>query len=352
MNPALRDILPTPHSLVSDGRFALGTYKAPFEQVNPLDARLGALWPWPRWFKRWRLKEWEHFALVNDEYYLSVALFNAKSLGLAQVCVYSRKDGALHFYERRIPPWKLRLPPNILDSGAAYESGGFSLRFENALSVGYFAIEIEIEASEELPQIAGRFRCLEPLDASEPIVVCLPLSNRGAMYSHKYTCPIEGSMTLGQDRADFSAPGSYGLIDIHQGYYPMVMKWHWATAGHRARDGRLIGFNLTDNQVEDQHAYNENCVWRDGRVSLLPPVTFSFDRRDYRKPWAIRDRDGMVELTFRPEVVRTVDVNALLFKSRYRAPFGSFSGHLRGSEGDEIEVDGCFGMCEDFYLRS
>ena len=34
-----------------------------------------------------RLKEREHFALVNDQYYLSVALFNAKSLGLAQVCV-------------------------------------------------------------------------------------------------------------------------------------------------------------------------------------------------------------------------------------------------------------------------
>ena len=86
-------------------------------------------------------------------------------------------------------------------------------------------------------------------------------------------------MTLGQNRSDFSPPDSYGLIDIHQGYYPMVMKWHWATAGRRSRDGRLVGFNLTDNQVEDQHAYNENCVWRDGRLSPLPPVTFHFDRR-------------------------------------------------------------------------
>ena len=55
MSPALRAILSTPHSLVSDGRFALGAFKAPFERVNPLDARLGALWPWPRWLKKWRL---------------------------------------------------------------------------------------------------------------------------------------------------------------------------------------------------------------------------------------------------------------------------------------------------------
>lgn len=352
MSPVLRSILSTPPSLVSDGRFALGTYKAPFRRINPLDARLGALWPWPRWFKSWRLKEWEHFALVNDRYYLSVALFDAKSLSLAQVCVYSREAGAIHFYERRIPPWKLSLPPNILDSHAAYRSRGFSLRFENALDAGYIGIEIEIAASKGLPPITGRFRCLEPLGSSEPIVVCLPLPNRGAMYSHKYTCPIEGSMTLDRTQVDFPAPRSYGLIDIHQGYYPAVMRWHWATGGGREPGGRLIGFNLTDNQVEDQHAYNENCVWQDGRLSLLPPVTFAFDPRDHRKPWVIRDGEGMVELTFEPEVVRTIDVNALLLENRYRAPFGSFSGRLRTGEGDEIEVDDSFGMCEDFYLRS
>jgi hypothetical protein len=348
----LRVILPTPHSLVSEGRFALGTYKTPFQRVNPLDARLGTLWPWPRWFKNWRLKEWEHFALVNDRYYLSVALFDAKSLGLAQVCIYSRQDGVLHCHERKTPPWRFSVPPNILSSHAVYQSRGFSLRIENALDAGYIGIEIEIAECQELPRITGRFRCLEPLGSSEPIVVCLPLPGRGAMYSHKYTCPIEGSMTLGQTPVDFPAQRSYGLIDIHQGYYPMVMKWHWATAGGREPDGRLAGFNLTDNQVEDQRAYNENCVWRDGRLHLLPPVTFSFDRRDHLEPWVIRDRDGMVELTFKPEVVRTIDVGALFFANRYRAPFGAFSGRLRTGEGEEVEVNDYFGMCEDFYLRS
>jgi hypothetical protein len=36
MSPALRSLLPTPDSLVSDGRFALGTYQAPFGARNPL----------------------------------------------------------------------------------------------------------------------------------------------------------------------------------------------------------------------------------------------------------------------------------------------------------------------------
>jgi hypothetical protein len=85
---------------------------------------------------------------------------------------------------------------------------------------------------------------------------------------------------------------------------------------------------------------------------LARALSFSFDHRDHCKPWVIRDRDGMVQLTFKPEVLRSVDVNALLLKSRYRAPFGAFSGRLRTGDGDAIEVDDYFGMCEDFYLRS
>ena len=47
-----------------------------------------------------------------------------------------------------------------------------------------------------------------------------------------------------------------------------------------------------------------------------------------------------------------LSLSALLFANRYRAPFGAFSGRLCTREGEEIEVDDYFGMCEDFYLRS
>jgi hypothetical protein len=60
----------------------------------------------------------------------------------------------------------------------------------------------------------------------------------------------------------------------------------------------------------------------------------------------------MVALTFKPEVIRTVDINALIVKTKYRGPFGSFSGTVYTSGGDLIKVNDFFGMCEDFYLRT
>ena len=69
------------------------------------------------------------------------------------------------------------------------------------------------------------------------------------------------------------------------------------------------------------------------------------------RPWRIRDRRGQVDLTFEPEAIRTVDINVGLLRSRYRGPFGAFRGRIAAGEGD-LEVDGWFGMCEDFYLRA
>jgi hypothetical protein len=130
------------------------------------------------------------------------------------------------------------------------------------------------------------------------------------------------------------------------------MKWHWATAGGFDPDRGIVGLNLTDNQVKNQDAYNENCLWIKGRIHLLPPVRFHFNRKNLYEPWNISDQQGMVALTFTPEVIRTVDINALIVKTKYRGPFGSFSGTLQTSGGDLLEVKEFFGMCEDFYLRT
>lgn len=349
MSTSVRPLLPSPGTLVAGGRFNLGTYKEPFRVVNMLDAAIGSR---PRWWKNLRLKEWQHFALVSDDYYLSLALFNAKTIALAQVCVYERRYGRIKFYERKTVPWKIILPEVLWNDVAGHHGRGFNIDIRNRLAEGRHEISFELAAQHDLPALSGRFTLFEDPAACEPIVVCLPLKPGRAMYSHKYVCPIEGEMTLGGERVSFAPAASYGLIDIHKGYYPFVMKWHWATGGGYNEAGRLCGFNLTDNQVKDQNAYNENCIWIDGRLYLLPPVKFNFVQKDVIKPWRINDADGLVDLTFTPEVVRTVDINALVLRSRYRGPFGSFTGRLQAPDGTELHLDRYFGMCEDFYLRT
>lgn len=345
-----RSVSPAPHSLVENGRFCLGTYNSPFRKVNPLDAKLGSPFSVPRFVKNLRLKEWQHFALANQDFYLSLALFNAKVLGLAQICLYSRKTGSVHFHERMALPHNFQVPMELWQAKASFNKANCRLEITNALEQGFHRIEFSV-ATKGLAELRGEFVCEHDLQKSQPIVVALPLGRRRAMYSHKNICHLEGELFVDGERHAFLRQESYGLADIHKGFYPFVMKWHWATGGGFNEKKQLVGFNLTDNQVADQESYNENCIWVDGTLHPLPPVSFRFDRSDLYRPWTVMDKHGLVQMTFVPEKIRTVDLNALLVKNRYRGPFGVFNGTLRTAGGEQHKIVDYYGMCEDFYLR-
>jgi hypothetical protein len=66
--------------------------------------------------------------------------------------------------------------------------------------------------------------------------------------------------------------------------------------------------------------------------------------------WEIRDEAGDVEVDFEIELDGHVRVNALVIESRYRGPFGRLHGHVRAG-GEQLDLDGLFGMGEDFYLK-
>ncbi len=349
MKPIFADVPGAPKELVSAGAFNLGRYSTPFKVINPLDAALGA----PRFWKNWRLKEWQHFALVNDKYYLSLALFNAKCLALAQVCIEDVVAGAIYFYERMLPPWAFKVPNDIAKSSFGYKDKGFEIHFANDLVQNKHHISFALAAQKGLTATCGEFTIFDDATCHAPMEVCLPLIGRRAMYSHKNICPLDGKMSLDNKEISFATDNSYSLVDIHKGYYPYRMKWHWATGG-KVENGQLLGFNLTNNQVKDQVKYNENCFWQSGSLYSLPPVTFAFDQKDILKPWQITGAGeaGQVELTFRPEVVRKVDIKTPFIANCYRGPFGLFSGLINlPSVGINMELKDFRGMCEDFYLR-
>jgi len=343
------ELRPTPKALVTDGAFNLGTFERPFDSVNPLDADLRAVLPLPRLVKDLLLKEWQHFALCSQRFYVSAVIFNSKRLCLAHVVIYDRRTGTQLVYESKTPPWEAKIPSTLWNSRARFAREELAINVHNHLDQGCHRVELRAASSSMKPAVTASFVCLEDLATVEPIVVCLPLGSGRAMYSHKAVLPLEGEMTIGGQAHRFERAESYALVDIHKGYYPYVMKWHWATGGGRDASGRLVGFNLTDNQVRDQHQYNENCLWIDGKRHLLPPVRFQLPEAG---PWQVQDADGLVDLHFEPEVERRIDLNLLVMRSRYRGPCGSFSGTIADNTGSAVPVDGCFGMGEDFYLRA
>jgi hypothetical protein len=109
-------------------------------------------------------------------------------------------------------------------------------------------------------------------------------------------------------RADVEARA---VIDDTAAYYPRRTSWEWCAGVGRSRDGREVAWNLVAG-VNDPPSGSERTVWIDGEPAEVGPVRFG---------------DGL-PLRFHAEAVRSRNDNLLLVRSRYRQPFGTFSGAL------------------------
>lgn len=112
------------------------------------------------------------------------------------------------------------------------------------------------------------------------------------------------------------------VIDDTAGYHARHTQWWWSAGVGQGADGVALAWNLVSG-VNDPPSGSERAVWIDGEAREAPPVEFSESLR------RIHAADGS-QLCFHPESERRHSQNLLLFKSDYRAPFGTFSGTLPG----------------------
>ncbi len=140
----------------------------------------------------------------------------------------------------------------------------------------------------------------------------------------------QGTVTL--PGAEPVALGGHAVIDDTAAYYERHTRWRWSAGAGDAVDGRQVAWSLVEG-VNDPVSGSERTVWVDGEPSEPPPVAF------------LDDLSGVGGLRFHAEATRERRENLLLIRSRYRQPFGTFSGSLPGPE--PIELAHGFGVMED-----
>ena len=89
----MRTLRSTPAQPVFYGQIHFGYFETPLRTVNLVDADVYGHRGVPRWWRNLRLKEWQHFGIIHDEFYCGVVVFDAKMLGLSFVYVYHRPTG-------------------------------------------------------------------------------------------------------------------------------------------------------------------------------------------------------------------------------------------------------------------
>ena len=110
-----------------------------------------------------------------------------------------------------------------------------------------------------------------------------------------------------------------GMVDESAGYHARHTRWKWSAGVGLLSDGRRAAWNLVAG-IHDAAVDSERTVWIEGQPTEAPRVDFA------------EDLTRVGELTFDGWAERKDNTNALLLKSTYRQPFGTFTGKLPTGE--------------------
>ena len=334
--------------LVEQEKVKFGRYKKAFTKANLRDSNLFSDFPvLPPW-QRLRLKEFQVVQAGNSRFFMFFGIINFKHMGQLVVRIYDRLLNQHHIVERYILPWRLQNPSSLYDSTLEYRTKNHWLKFENDWDNKKIQIKMNVASGKNNPAISGEIEAV--FNDSEDMVSSIPLSGSRPMYAHKCLGRISGHLHVGNEKIDFSVKDSFIFVDDHKAYYPFSMFWDWATAAANTKQG-YIGFSLTHNQSRDCEQFNENGLWVDGKLHQLPAIQFL---RNDESPalWVIKDRSGIVDLSFQELTQTTTYLNLGIFKANYLAPQGVFNGYIKQEDGKKILINNFYGIAEKFRMQA
>lgn len=160
---------------------------------------------------------------------------------------------------------------------------------------------------------ARRVRAQLTLAETDGIETVSP-SGRGYAWTRKQG-GVAASGSISIDGEPVRPVSAHAIVDDSAGYHARHVHWRWCAGVGTGDDGRPVAWNLADG-VHDTPGASERTVWVDGRAVEPTPTPIAADL----------SRAG--ELRFAPEAERRRTEHLLLVRSRYRQPFGTFSGVL------------------------
>ena len=345
----MRELKKTPARFCEDGRVAeWGAFASPFTELNIHDVRVPGV---PGFLTKYRLKEWQHFAVVGEDFLFAFVVFTSHYLSPSFCYFVDLKTGEMVEHHREVPGGHSKVSRELFNDRCLFAKPGYRVEVKNRLAANRHEAVIDIAKTKKLPAIRAKIEMHADLAAIQPLVVCLPISENRPLFTHKMLCPAAGRIEVGERTVDLDPARCHALIDVQKTFYPYDTLWRWATFAGIDAQGRRIGINLVQNMIEDDTTYNENAFWCDGKQSLLGAARFSLDLANVLAPWSIETTDGRCRLAFTPQGERADRINLGVILSDYHQPFGRFTGEVTDDAGEVHAIDGCLGVTEFHKAR-
>ena len=158
------------------------------------------------------------------------------------------------------------------------------------------------------------------LEEGYPIECMCPNREGGYSWTRKAAgMPVRGEVRVGRRTNPLDG---FGVTDDSAGYHQRYTSWKWSAGVGTASGGRKVAWNLVTG-INDPPVSSERTIWVAGRPMEPGPVSFQGLESIHF--------DDESRLNFSAETQRTHHESiALVARSDYEAPFGTFTGSLNG----------------------
>jgi hypothetical protein len=298
---------------------------------------------------RGRLKEWDYYCVLCDDYGLALTVADLGYVGLVSVVWLDFQARTFKSSDmlRPFTRGRMKLPASSMQGDVAVRWGRRSVRVLRRPG--------EREIAIDWPRFRGREALearlvLRSEEADDSLVVATPFAGHpsGFYYNQKVNCLlVEGEVRLGGSLRPFTPESSMGVLDWGRGVWPYSNSWYWGSASGRV-DGRRVGWNIGYG-FGDLSTHTENIVFIDGVGHKLDRVDFHID--DWLRPWRLSSNNGRLEMDFHPVLDRNADINLGVFRSMQHQVFGHYSGQVVLDDDSALQIERVPGFAEKVVNR-
>jgi len=299
-----------------------------------------------------RIKEWDYYAVLNDEVGLCLTVADNDYLGVL----------AVHWLDFKAPkalqggvmlpfPMGRMALPESADAGDIVQvHETLSLAFRHA--PGGRRLTVDFPGFAGGKGLKGELFLAQPPMDRMVIATPFPGAPRAFYYNQKINClPASGEVTVDGRDYRFDPASAFGVLDWGRGVWTYDNTWYWGSASG-LHEGRPFGFNI-GHGFGDTSAATENMVFLDGRAHKLGEVTFHLPEGAFDgAPWRFTSDDGRFEMTFEPIIDRASASDVFgLVRSIQHQTFGRFSGHVVLDDGSRLGIRDLLGFAEEVANR-
>ena len=303
-----------------------------------------------------RIKEWDYYYVGNEHFGVALTIADNSYMGLISA---SFLDFDTEFQETKskILPFtngKLFLPPSADLGETSYHGKTIDMSFRTEEKERRIRCHYR-DFLKEQPLILDIKLTDFPKDR---MCIATPFEKKGHFYYNQKInlMRAEGYVQLGEKCYKLGEdPHDMALLDWGRGVWTYKNTWYWSSLNTVLADGRKFAFNLGYGFGDTSKA-TENMLFVDGVADKLEDVLFDIPKKpdglyDYLSPWRVTSTDGRVDLIFLPILNRAAKMSLGILASDQNQVFGKFSGSIRLSDGEVLELTDAVGFAERVYNK-